>query len=69
VPNIPLGHLAERLAEVLRDKPLVVHCQSGARSAIASSLLAAHGITNVVNLQGGFGRWADKGNPVAAGND
>jgi len=69
VPNIPLGHLAERLAEVPRDKPLVVHCQGGGRSAIATSLLAAHGITNVVNLQGGFGRWAAEGNPVAAGDD
>lgn len=69
VPNIPLGYLAERLDEVPRDKPLVVHCQGGGRSAIATSLLAAHGITNVVNLQDGFAQWAGEGNPVVTGDD
>jgi len=57
VSNIPLGQLAVRLDEVPRDKPLVVHCQSGARSAIAVSLLAACGIPEVINLTGGFAAW------------
>lgn len=37
--NIPLPELQSRLATVPRDKPIVVHCASGYRSAIASSLL------------------------------
>lgn len=67
VPNIPLGYLAERLDEIPRDKPIAVHCQGGGRSAIAASLLAAHGIRNVVNVAGGFGKWSEGGHPVEAG--
>lgn len=37
--NIPLPELLSRLSEIPRDKPIVVHCASGYRSAIASSLL------------------------------
>src|SRR5690606_14167837 len=36
--HIPVGYLPERLAEIPRDRPLVVQCQSGARSAIATSV-------------------------------
>ena len=39
--NIPLPELRERAAEVPQDKPVVVHCASGYRSAIGSSLLEA----------------------------
>jgi hydroxyacylglutathione hydrolase len=65
VENIPLGYLTDRLAEIPRDKPLVVHCQSGARSAIATSVLQAQGLTNVVNLTGGFADWQKAGHPVS----
>jgi hydroxyacylglutathione hydrolase len=64
VRNIPLGFLRERLGELPVDRQLVLYCQSGSRSAIAASLLAAHGIANVVNLQGGYGAWTAAGNPV-----
>jgi hydroxyacylglutathione hydrolase len=37
--NIPLPELRDRAAEVPQDKPVVVHCASGYRSAIGSSLL------------------------------
>lgn len=62
--HIPLGELANRLAEVPRDRPLVVHCQSGARSAIAASLLRARGIADVTNQLGGFAAWQAAGGPV-----
>lgn len=39
--NIPLPELRERAAEVPRDKPVVVHCASGYRSAAGSSILEA----------------------------
>ena len=67
VPNVPLGHLAQRLAELPTDRPLVVHCQTGARSAIAASVLRARGLTNVVNLGGGFAAWQGAGLPVERG--
>jgi hydroxyacylglutathione hydrolase len=65
--NVPLGYLADRLDAVPRDKAVVVHCQSGARSAIAASVLRARGMTNVANLTGGFGDWKGAGHPVERG--
>ncbi|MGZ8471479.1 MAG: MBL fold metallo-hydrolase [Gemmatirosa sp.] len=64
VPNIPVGYLAERLGELPTDRPVVVHCQAGARSAIAASVLQARGLTNVVNMVGGYGAWQQAGLPV-----
>ena len=70
VHHIPLGYLAERAGELPADGPVVVHCQGGARSAIAASLLRAHGLTNVIDLAGGFAAWQQAGLPVApAGTD
>lgn len=59
--HIQLGTLADRLAEVPRDKPIVVQCAAGARSAIGASVLKAHGIDNVINLVGGYGAWRKAG--------
>jgi hydroxyacylglutathione hydrolase len=65
VPNIPLGYLTEHLDELPRTAPLVLHCQGGARSAIAASVLSAGGFTNVINMTGGYAAWAAEGLPVA----
>jgi hydroxyacylglutathione hydrolase len=67
VPNIPLGYLTDHIRELTTDKPLVVHCEGGARSAIATSVLRAKGMENVVNLVGGFAGWRAAGNPVEHG--
>ena len=64
VANIPVGYLADRLGEIPRDKPVIVHCQGGARSSIAASLLRARGYTNVVNLSGGLADWEAAGKPI-----
>ncbi|MEO5579073.1 MAG: MBL fold metallo-hydrolase [Gemmatimonadaceae bacterium] len=64
--NIAVGHLVDRLDEIPRSKPVVVHCQSGARSAIAASVLLANGFTNVANLAGGFDEWQRQKLPVTA---
>ncbi|MGI9140824.1 MAG: MBL fold metallo-hydrolase [Gemmatimonadaceae bacterium] len=64
VPNIPLGQLEDRLAEIPRGKPVVLQCQSGARSSIAASLLQKHGVKEVTNLSGGFLGWESAGKPV-----
>jgi len=55
--NIPLSRLAERLDELPRDRPLVVHCASGYRSAIAASLLQREGFARVADLVGGIAAW------------
>jgi hydroxyacylglutathione hydrolase len=67
VPNIPLGYLTERLAELPQNKPIVLQCQGGARSAIAASLLRAEGFTDVVNLVGGYAAWEAGGHAVERG--
>jgi hydroxyacylglutathione hydrolase len=61
--NIPLGRLAQRLGEVPREGPVVVHCATGYRSSIAASLLRRHGFAEIVDLVGGFAAWtASRGN-------
>jgi hydroxyacylglutathione hydrolase len=65
--HIPLGYLAERAGEWPLDRPIVVHCQSGARSAIAASLLERLGFSTVINLSGGFAGWSAAGLPIAEG--
>lgn len=62
--HIPLGYLTDRLAEVPTDRPLVLQCQGGGRSLIATSLLEAHGIAGPINLTGGFGAWEKAALPV-----
>jgi len=54
--HIPLGELAARVDE-LPAGPFGVHCQSGGRSAIATSLLHRLGRTDAVNLEGGYLAW------------
>ena len=67
VRNIPLGLLPDHAAELPRDRPIVLHCQSGGRSNIAASVLQAHGFDNVINLQGGYRQWSEEGRPVERG--
>ena len=51
--NIPIKTLEQRLAEVgPKDKPVVVYCASGGRSAVAEQLLKANGFTDVTNAGG-----------------
>jgi hydroxyacylglutathione hydrolase len=55
--HIMLGYLVERLAEIPVDKPIIVQCRIGRRSAIGASLLQANGIDAVTNLMGGIRDW------------
>ena len=65
-PNIFVGSLPERLDEIPRGKPVVVHCHTGARSAIAASLLAANGFEQVIDMPGGFAEWKAGDRPTEA---
>jgi glyoxylase-like metal-dependent hydrolase (beta-lactamase superfamily II)/rhodanese-related sulfurtransferase len=55
--NLPLSRLRERLGELPRERPLVVYCSSGYRSAIAASVLRREGVERVSDLVGGLGAW------------
>ena len=65
--HVPLGYLADRHLELPRDRPIVVQCQSGARSSIAASVLERLGVTNVMNLSGGMSAWVAAALPVEEG--
>lgn len=64
--HIPLDKLAERLTELnkYKDKPILVNCQRGARSAKACDILRKAGFTQVNNLQGGLDAWLAAKLPV-----
>ncbi len=64
--NIPLAELAARLAEVPADRPVVVYCAGGARSAIAASLLTHTGRAEVSDLIGGYDAWRRALTPAEA---
>lgn len=60
---IPLGQLNSRLQEIAsyKDKPIVVMCRSGRRSAQAVSLLRDAGYSQVSNVKGGILSWESEG--------
>ncbi len=60
---IPLGEIAERVNELQRERPIVVHCHSGQRSAQAVRLLQQRGFANLYNLEGGIDAWSDQIDP------
>jgi hydroxyacylglutathione hydrolase len=66
--NVPLAQLAQQLEELPRERPLVVHCATGYRSAIAASLLLREGFSAVADLVGGIAAWESSSlRTVAAG--
>ncbi|MDT8367791.1 MAG: rhodanese-like domain-containing protein, partial [Longimicrobiales bacterium] len=64
VEFIPVGHLPHHLDELPRDRELILHCQGGARSAIAASLLQRAGFDNVSHMAGGYAAWAAEERPT-----
>jgi len=50
---LPLPDLAARVGELPTDQRVLVHCQSGVRSAMATSFLRARGV-DAVNVEGGY---------------
>ncbi|KAB7706483.1 MBL fold metallo-hydrolase [Bacillus aerolatus] len=59
-----LGYLEEAVDSLPKDKKIIVHCQSGARSAIGTSLLQANGFKNIENLASGFAGWKKENGPI-----
>jgi hydroxyacylglutathione hydrolase len=62
--NVPLGYLADRINELPVDRPIVLHCQGGTRSSIGASILRARGLTDVMNMAGGYAAWQRAGLPT-----
>jgi hydroxyacylglutathione hydrolase len=62
--HVPLSRLVEQLETLARDRPLVLHCAGGYRSAIAASVLQRHGFEKVSELAGGISAWEQAHLPV-----
>jgi rhodanese-related sulfurtransferase len=60
---IPLAGVLIEADKIAKDKPVVVMCRSGKRSAVAIAQLEAQGFTNLYNLQGGILAWAQEIDP------
>ena len=60
---IPQNDVPNRLAEIDRDREVIVHCRSGARSQRIAEFLQQAGYPNVVNLAGGILAWSDEIDP------
>ncbi|HET6248306.1 MAG TPA: rhodanese-like domain-containing protein [Tepidisphaeraceae bacterium] len=62
--SIPLNHLLEHLGNLPKDRPLLVYCAGGYRSAIAASLLQTNGFPLVSEIAGGIAGWEAAKLPV-----
>jgi hydroxyacylglutathione hydrolase len=62
--HLMLGYLPDEAETLPKDRPVIVHCETGARSAIGASILQARGFSEVANLMGGLRDWSAAGLPV-----
>ncbi|HEX9244261.1 MAG TPA: rhodanese-like domain-containing protein [Anaeromyxobacter sp.] len=53
--NVPLDQLSSKLGKIPKDRPVVVYCASGSRSALAARVLRNAGYADVSNA-GGLGQ-------------
>jgi hydroxyacylglutathione hydrolase len=67
--HITGAELPERVAEVPKDWPVAVICDSGYRSSVAASLLQRQGHGEVANVLGGMGAWRQVGFRTAADHE
>jgi len=56
--HIPLANILVETEKIAKDKPVIVHCRSGARSAAAIMQLESQGFQDLYNLKGGILAWA-----------
>ena len=64
--NIPLGKLASQLSQLghQKENPVIVVCQTGARSVPACKTLTKAGFNDVYNIIGGMQAWEDGKLPI-----
>ena len=68
--NIPLAGVLIEADKISKDKPVIIQCRSGARSAAAIMQLENQfGYTNLYNLKGDIMDWADLDGPFLTKNN
>jgi rhodanese-related sulfurtransferase len=59
--HIPMGQVMDRLDEIKRDRPVVIHCKSGKRAtAMIHSLETQESFENILHLKGGILAWKEQ---------
>ena len=61
---IPVNSLPLRLAELPTDKPLMIICEHGNRSLVATHFLRVKGFPDAASVRGGTAGWIRSGRPV-----
>ena len=66
----PVSDIGDRIGELsaLKDRPILVYCHAGNRSAAASRILRKNGFTKFANLRGGIAAWNSAGYKTVKGN-
>ncbi len=64
---LPLSQFMVRYQELPTDRPLLMICAAGGRSAQAAAFLLANGWDDVSNVMGGTGSWLASGLPAHSG--
>lgn len=64
---VPTSAFMSRVGEIPADRPLLVVCHLGSRSAAVAGFLIRAGRTDVVNVAGGMDAWERAGLPVRHG--
>src|SRR5688572_18091009 len=67
--HIPMSGLLDRVAEVPKDRDVVVVCKVGSRSAQVTAYLRQQGWDSVENLEGGVVAWVQAGKPFVTESD
>jgi rhodanese-related sulfurtransferase len=62
--TIPMAEVPARIAELPTDRPIVVMCHAGGRSARVTAFLNGNGFPNAVNLAGGIDDWSERIDPA-----
>jgi rhodanese-related sulfurtransferase len=67
VALIPMSRFADEMAKLPKDRPLLIMCAAGSRSAAVTGHLLRNGFTDVANVTGGITEWERAGLPVRRG--
>ena len=64
---IPIDQVTRRIDEIPKNRPVIIYCAVGSRSAQVFNFLARKGYQEVYNLDGGIYAWAQRGLPILQG--
>ena len=62
--NIPLDQLEKRKGTLSRDKPVILYCQNGGKSARAIRILELAGFKQLYHMNEGLRGWTKAGHPI-----